>query len=290
MNDSISTITPQIEDLGEFSVRRLLPQPSRQAVGPWVFFDHFGPVDFPPGPGINVRPHPHINLATVTYLFQGEVLHRDSLGSVQVIRPGDINLMVAGRGIVHSERETAEARRAQRSMHGLQLWLALPEEAEEVEPSFRHYAAAAIPTAEVDGVAVRVMMGRAYGQESPVETFSPTLYLEARLGPGQTLRLPNGVEELGLYVVAGEIAADGGRVSAGTMLVLPGRAEVAVTAERDSIVVLTGGDPVGPRHLWWNFVSSREARIEEARAAWREGRFPPVPGDDKEFIPLPDEA
>jgi redox-sensitive bicupin YhaK (pirin superfamily) len=290
MTNSLLTIPPRIQDLGGFSVRRLLPHRSRRMVGPWVFFDHMGPADFPPGPGIDVRPHPHINLATVTYLFEGEILHRDSLGSLQAIRPGDINLMIAGSGIVHSEREADIARQSQRRLHGLQLWLALPRDHEETEPEFHHYPAASVPVVDVDGVPTRIIMGSAYDQRSPVKTFSPTLFAEARLRAGQSLPLPDGVAELAVYTVAGSLAIGGGSLPAHAMGVLGDGDGKSITALEDSIVAIIGGHPIGQRHVWWNFVSSRRERIEEAKQDWRERRFAEVPGDSDEFIPLPDEG
>jgi redox-sensitive bicupin YhaK (pirin superfamily) len=288
MTDELLVIPPRRQDLGGFSVRRLLPHKSRRMVGPWIFFDHMGPADFPPGPGINVRPHPHIHLATVTYLFEGEILHRDSLGSVQPIRPGDINLMIAGRGIVHSERESAAATTSHRRLHGLQLWLALPVESEDTEPRFLHYPGSSIPTAIVGHVPVRVMMVRAYGCESPVTTLSETLYAEARLSPGQLLPLPGSVDELAVYVVAGRVRVGDKPIEPGTMVVVDEPAESLISAAGDSIVVMIGGAPLGERRIWWNFVSSRQAAIDKARLDWQEGRFPKVRGDADEFIPLPD--
>jgi redox-sensitive bicupin YhaK (pirin superfamily) len=279
-------IEPKVSDLGGFSVRRALPHGRHRAVGPWVFFDHMGPVTFPAGSGIDVRPHPHINLATVTYLFEGEIVHRDSLGCVQTIRPGEINLMVAGRGIVHSERTGPELRAAGHALHGLQLWLALPDDAEETEPAFLHYGAEVLPASRVEGVPVRVMIGSAYGVESPVRQHSPTLYLEAELARGQSLRLPDAVGERGLYLASGRLRIDATEVAPCTLTVLNDTAKVAVEALEDSRIALVGGEPLGERHIWWNFVSSRRERIEQAKADWREGRFATVPGET-EFIPLP---
>jgi redox-sensitive bicupin YhaK (pirin superfamily) len=279
-------IQPRDKDLGGFSVRRCLPAVGRKAVGPWVFFDHMGPAVLPPGPGINVRPHPHINLATVTYLFDGEILHRDSLGSVQAIRPGDINLMVAGRGIVHSEREQPQATARERRLHGLQLWLALPQADEETDPAFHHYPGADIPALSVDGVAVRVMMGTAFGATSPVKVFAQTLYVEAALQAGQRIAVPD-VAERAVYVAQGAIHAGDTTIAEHAMAVLrtgPGRVLEAHVASRIAII---GGENPGPRFIDWNFVSSRKERIAQARSDWREGRFPKVPGDETEFIALP---
>lgn len=275
------------KDLGGFSVRRLLPTARRRMVGPWIFFDHMGPADFPAGEGINVRPHPHINLATVTYLFEGEILHRDSLGSQQAIRPGDINLMVAGRGIVHSERERPEVTAAPHRLHGLQLWLALPAADEECAPDFLHYPSADLPRLNVGGVPVRVMMGSAWGVTSPVRTWAAALYVEAHLEPGQRLVLPPAAERA-LYVAEGALKACEVALPEHSMAILDGSPEVEVEAVTASRIVLIGGEPVGPRFIDWNFVSSRRERIEQARADWQAGRFPKVPGDETEYIPLPE--
>lgn len=280
-------IRPRDKDLGGFSVRRTLPTAQRKLVGPWIFFDHMGPATFPAGQGINVRPHPHVNLATVTYLFEGEILHRDSLGSVQAIRPGDINLMVAGRGIVHSERERPAVTATEHRLHGLQLWLALPDADEEVEPAFHHYAAADIPTTTINGVPVRVMMGSAFGLTSPVRVFADTLYVEAHLQPGQTLALPE-AEERAVYVAQGSLSAGGTAIPEHAMAVFTDATGVVLQATAESRIALIGGEHLGPRFIDWNFVSSRKARIESAKDDWRAGRFPKVPGDDTEFIPLPE--
>lgn len=279
-------LKPRDRDLGGFSVRRLLPTAKRRMVGPWVFFDHMGPARFPAGTGIQVRPHPHIGIATVTYLFEGEILHRDSLGSLQPIRPGDINLMVAGRGIVHSERERPEVTATDHGLSGLQLWLALPENDEEIEPAFHHYPGDGIPAVTIDGVPVRVMMGGAYGVRSPVRTCSETLYLEASLQPGQTLELPD-AEERAVYVVSGALSVQGTGMPARSMTILSSQPGILVKANRASRIALIGGTPVGRRFIEWNFVSSRRERIEQAKRDWQQGRFPKVPGDETEFIPLP---
>ena len=280
-------IPPKIEDLGEFTVRRMLPSAQQRMVGPWVFFDHMGPVTFSPGPGINVRPHPHINLATVTYLFEGEILHRDSLGFKQLIHPGDINLMVAGSGIVHSERERPEALLTERRIHALQLWLALPEADEEVAADFLHYPADSLPELKVGDVPVRVMIGSAYGVESPVKQFAETLYVEAELTAGQTLDAP-AAEELAVYVAQGELEIDGQTVPEYSLAVLDTQQDITLRAAENSRIAIIGGEHLGPRRVWWNFVSSRKERIEQAKLDWAKGRFPVVPGDEEEFIPLPD--
>jgi redox-sensitive bicupin YhaK (pirin superfamily) len=280
-------IHPRDKDLGGFSVRRLLPATERTMVGPWIFFDHMGPAEFAAGQGVNVRPHPHINLATVTYLFEGEILHRDSLGSVQGIRPGDINLMVAGRGIVHSERERAEVTARPHPLHGLQLWLALPEEYEEVDPAFHHYPAGDIPEVDVEGVPLRVMMGSAYGVTSPVRVFAETLYVEAHLEVGQSIVLPD-AEERAVYVASGSLKAQGTSIPEHSMAVLSSEKGISVEAVEEARIAVIGGERLGRRHVDWNFVSSRKSRIESAKEDWKAGRFPRVPGDEKEFIPLPE--
>jgi len=280
-------IEPREKDLGGFSVRRVLPSVRRQMIGPWIFFDHMGPANFPAGEGISVRPHPHINLATVTYLFEGEILHRDSLGSEQAIRPGDINLMVAGRGITHSERERPAVRGVAHTLNGLQLWLALPEADEECPPDFIHYPAASIPRVDVEGVPVRVMMGHAYGVVSPVRTFADTLYVEATLDAGQRLGLPD-AEARGLYVAEGRIRVDDRLLDTYTMAVLKPGADVEIVASAPARIALIGGETLGERFIEWNFVSSDQARIKQAKIDWANQRFPRVVGDETEFIPLPD--
>ena len=281
------TIQSRDKDLGGFSVRRVLPTAKRKMVGPWIFFDHMGPASFPPGQGINVRPHPHINLATVTYLFEGEILHRDSVGSVQLIRPGDINLMVAGRGIVHSERERPEVKAAAHNLHGSQLWLALPAADEETAPAFYHYPAADIPSVTVDGVLVRVMMGMAYGVTSPVKTFAQTLYVEAHMQTGETLVLPQ-AQERAVYVAQGGLKAGETRIAEHAMAVFSAEPGIVLTALAESRIAIIGGQAMSARFIDWNFVSSRKDRIAQARADWKEQRFAAIPGDDIEFIPLPE--
>jgi len=282
----IRIIEPRTKDLGGFSVRRLLPTVQQKMIGPWIFFDHMGPADFPAGKGIDVRPHPHINLATVTYLFEGEILHRDSLGSIASIVPGDINLMVAGKGIVHSERERDEVRSQDHCLHGLQLWLALPEADEEIEPAFYHYDQSKIPSAEIEGVPVRVMMGSAYGLQSPVKFFAETLYIEATLSKGQSLLLPK-TDERGLYVIHGQIEINQQTLDTFHMAVL-GSGEINITATQDDTrIAMIGGEQFGKRYIDWNFVSSRKERLEQAKDDWRNQRFPKVIDDEDEFIPLP---
>ena len=274
-------------DLGGFEVRRILPWGGGGMVGPFVFLDHMGPVAFPGGHGIDVRPHPHIGLATVTYLFDGEIVHRDSLGAVQTIRPGDVNWMTAGRGIVHSER-TAPALRAQgHRLHGLQSWVALPRDREESEPWFRHYPASRLPVLARDGVALRVIAGTAFGLASPVEVFSALFYVDLTLRAGAGIDFVPEHAERAAYVVEGEVEMAGEKVGTGTIAILEAGQSVHVGARGDSRLALLGGAPLdGGRHIWWNFVSSSKARIEQAKRDWTQGNFAPVPGE-AEFIPLP---
>ncbi|WP_100656778.1 pirin family protein [Alteromonas flava] len=280
-------ITPKEKSLGGFSVRRLLPSREQRMIGPWLFFDHMGPVTFPPGEGINVRPHPHIHLATVTYLFAGEILHRDSLGSLQAIKPGDINLMIAGTGIVHSERERPEVTRNEHTLHGLQLWLALPEEKQDIPPEFIHYPEATVPHVNVEGVRVRVIMGAAYGVVSPVKTLADTLYFEAHLEASQTLHVA-AAEERAVYVAEGEISIDDVRIKQFQMAVLAADSNVEIVATTSARVAVIGGEKMAPRKMFWNFASTDAARIEQAKTDWQAGRFAKVPGDETEFIPLPE--
>ena len=294
--DVEALLEPRDRDLGDgFTVRRLLPSGRRRAVGPFVFFDHFGPTRFSPGRGLDVRPHPHVNQATVTYLFEGEIHHRDSLGSSEVIRAGDVNWMNAGRGIAHSERTPPALRAAGSTVHGLQLWVGLPRAHEESAPAFRHYPAATLPVVRREGAEIRVLVGDAFGARSPVETFSRVAYLDVRLDAGASLELPVGDPERGLYLVEGRLDAGGQTFPPAHMLLLRPDRPAHLHAEVASRFVLIGGDPFPePRHIWWNFVSSSEARIEEARLAWRDhrgdprGPFPLIPGDETEFIPVPD--
>jgi redox-sensitive bicupin YhaK (pirin superfamily) len=279
------TIEPRVRSLGEFDVRRVLPATKRRMVGPFVFLDHMGPALFPPGHGIAVRPHPHIGLATITYLFEGEIMHRDSLGYRQLIEPGAVNLMTAGRGIVHSERAGDDLAVLSR-LHGMQSWIALPLELEEMEPTFLHYPASSLPERSIDGCNVRVIMGSAYGLQSPVLTYSPTLYFEATLPPGGALAVLDEAPERAVYVVSGRVVIGDGAYGEGTLAVLRAGSTVTVGAETETRAIVIGGAPVGPRHIWWNFVSSSEARIERAKRDWADMRMGRVPGDD-ELIPLP---
>ena len=280
------TIQPRVRSLGEFDVRRVLPAAKRRMVGPFVFLDHMGPAIFPPGHGIAVRPHPHIGLATITYLFEGEIMHRDSVGYRQLLQAGAVNLMTAGHGIVHSERASDDLDRTSR-LHGIQSWIALPLELEEMEPTFLHYPATSLPERTIDGCNLRVIMGSAYGLQSPVLTYSPTLYLEAMLPTDGTLVLLDEADERAVYVVAGSVAIGADVYGEGTLAVLRQGATVPLRAHAETRVIVVGGAAVGPRHIWWNFVSSSEVRIERAKRDWLEMRMGTVAGDD-EFIPLPE--
>jgi len=278
-------IKPKPKDLGEFTVRRVLPSPGHRKVGPFVFFDHIGPAEFPPGKGIAVRPHPHIGLATITYLFEGEIVHRDSLGYVQPIQAGAVNLMTAGRGIVHSERAGEDLATTSR-LHGIQSWMALPEEHEECAPAFVHYAAADLPGFELDGVDIRVIIGEAHGFESPVQVLVPMIYAEYRMPMGSTVSLPDAYDERAVYVVTGEVKVGEVTLDSGLMAVLDTGEPARVEALDDSHVLLIGGATMSDRTVWWNFVSSSKDRIEQAKDDWRNKRFDAVPGET-EFIPLP---
>lgn len=280
------TITSRSRDLGGFSVRRILPASSQRMVGPFVFFDHMGPADFPPGKGIDVRPHPHIGIATITYLFEGEILHRDSLGVVQPIQAGAVNLMTAGSGITHSERPGADFQQQSR-LHGIQSWIALPKDMQEIAPAFRHFAAASLPIIKFPGVRIRLIMGELLGKVSPVTTYSPTLYAECQLEADSAIELPFATEQLAVYVAEGEVNVCGKTLNSGEMLVLNPRDNMTFQAYVAARLMLVGGAPLGHRHMFWNFVSDGEARIEKAKNDWREGRFAPVPGET-ESIPLPD--
>lgn len=279
-------VSPRERDLGGFSVRRALPARELPMVGPFVFFDEMGPAVFPPGRGIDVRPHPHIGIATITYLFDGLIMHRDDLGYVQPIEAGAVNLMTAGRGIVHSER-AGDDRERRSTMHGIQSWIALPDALEETAPSFRHYSAADLPEIRAGGATVRVIMGQAQGRASPVETYSPTLYLEVKLEAGARFAIPADYEERACYIVSGGLRVSDATFERGVMLVAHSAQALEIEATAASRVMILGGGPVGPRHIWWNFVSSRTERIEQAKDDWRHGRFGTVAGDD-EFIPLPE--
>lgn len=282
-------IEPRARDLGDFEVRRVLPSAKRREVGPFVFFDHMGPVVFGAGKGINVRPHPHIGLATVTYLFDGAILHRDSLGTELSIEPGAVNWMVAGRGIVHSERTSDEDLKRDVPMEGIQAWIGLPVADEETDPSFAHHAADDLPMFARGDVRYRIIAGNAFGQEAPVRVFSPIFYLHGEAPAGAAIDLPDDHEERAIYVVSGEITVDGEIYDGGKMLVFATGATPDITAAADTRFMQLGGAPLdGERTIWWNFVSSDTDRMEAAKARWKSGGFEVVPGDEEEFIPLPD--
>ncbi len=293
--DAIETvIVPRARDLGGFEVRRALPAPGRRMVGPFVFFDQMGPAEFVTGQGIDVRPHPHIGLATVTYLFRGEMQHRDSLGSNRIIHPGAVNWMVAGKGITHSERTSADVRRAPHELFGIQTWVALPEAHEDDAPSFAHHARHDLPEIEDAGVSLRLILGRAFGETAPVKVFSELFYADVALKPGARAPLPDDHEDRGLYVVEGAVAVAGQTFDAGRMLVFrPGDRITVAGGEHGARLILLGGGNLGPRYLWWNFVASSKERIEAAKEAWRKadwghGRFDLPPDDRDEFTPAPD--
>jgi redox-sensitive bicupin YhaK (pirin superfamily) len=284
-------LSPRLHDLGGgFEVARLLPQAECRSIGPFVFFDRMGPVSLPAGipRTLDVRPHPHIGLATVTYLFSGEIVHRDSVGSVAAIRPGEVNWMTAGRGISHSER--FEKARAQGDhLHGLQVWLALPRDDEEMEPAFSHHAGSDLPTWTGPGLAGRLVAGTAYGLTARVPVRSPTCYVHLELAAGTSAELPGGHAQRAAFVVSGAVAVDGQPCAAGQMAVLDATAK-QLRALEASVVVVLGGEPLGERHLFWNFVSSSRERIDQARADWRAGRMKLPDADHDEFIPLPEPA
>ncbi len=275
------------KDLGGFIVGRILPYAKRRMIGPFIFFDHMGPAEFGAGAGIDVRPHPHIGLATVTYLFEGEIIHRDSLGSHQAITPGAVNWMTAGRGITHSERTGASERGHVHHVHGIQSWVALPKEVEECEPEFFHHSAQSLPQIDLPGATLRIIAGQAYAKQSPVKIHSPLFYVEARLQAGASLPIPQEYSERAVYVVSGEVSLEGQSIPAGTLAVL-GDGQMDLASASGAHVMLLGGEPLAePRYIDWNFVSSSKERIEKSKRDWQEGHFDKVPGDDKEFIPLP---
>jgi hypothetical protein len=280
-------IEPRARDLGGFSVRRALPHAQCRTVGPFIFFDQLGPLALPPGEGMDVRPHPHIGLATVTYLFEGALEHRDSLGNVQVIRPGDVNWMTAGSGIVHSERSPVVERAGGVRMHGIQTWVALPREAEESEPAFHHHPAASLPAFVRDGAEYRLIAGAAFDCESPVRVFAPMFYLAVRAPARARVWLPDGYAERAVYVAAGAASLAAAPISAGQLATFEADVPVCLDVPADSLLLLFGGAPLdGERFIWWNFVSSSQQRIERAKEAWVAQEFAAVPGET-EFIPLP---
>lgn len=283
------TIAPVTHDLGGFKVHRTLPGKRRTMVGPFIFFDQMGPAKLGPGEGIDVRPHPHINLATVTYLFAGAIDHRDSLGTFQRIEPGAVNLMTAGRGIAHSERSPSDERAVGPELDGIQTWLALPQAKEELDPSFEHVPAEALPLIEGDGVRLQLIMGEGFGDRSPVTQHSPTIYAAITLAPGSAMVIDHEADERALYLIDGDASVDGSiLVPQHLALLAPGHLPL-LSSESGARLMLCGGAPMdGERHVWWNFVSSRRDRINEAKRAWRAGEFVLPPDDSEEFIPLPE--
>jgi redox-sensitive bicupin YhaK (pirin superfamily) len=283
-----TVIVPRARDLGDFEVRRALPSSKKQMIGPFIFFDQMGPAEFLLGRGMDVRPHPHIGLATVTYLFRGEITHKDSLGTDLPIRPGEINWMTAGKGIAHSERTPPDHRNGNEELFGIQAWVALPRHDEDHDPAFSHHEKAALPLISGDGKDVRLIAGSLYGESSPVPTFSDMFYADCALESGASLPLEAEHEERGLYLVDGTLEIAGTRFEAGQLLVFHPGDKVTLRAVAPARFMVLGGEPMdGPRYIWWNFVASSKDRIEQAKADWKAGRFQPVPNDD-EFIPLPD--
>lgn len=282
-------IEPRTRDLGDgFEVRRVLPYAKRHMVGPFIFFDHFGPTRFRAGTGLDVRPHPHIGLATITYLFNGEIMHRDSLGNAQPIRPGAVNWMTAGRGIVHSERTPPAVRQHESTIYGIQSWIALPRAREEIAPAFEHVPAASLPLIEGDGVSARLIAGTLFGKTSPVATQSPIFYADVTLRAGATVTMAPAYTQRAAYLLEGAVDCAGAQHAPPQMLVFDSKARAAITAREPARLLLLGGEPLdGERHIWWNLVSSSVERIEQAKRDWQAGRFPKIPGDSEEFIPLP---
>jgi redox-sensitive bicupin YhaK (pirin superfamily) len=283
----IQTIEPVTHDLGDFQVRRALPAPTRRMVGPFIFVDQFGPAQLDLGAGMDVRPHPHINLATVTWLFEGAIDHRDSLGSFATIRPGQVNLMTAGHGIVHSERSPQAERDGGAKLYGMQTWLALPDGREEIDPAFE--AVRDLPLIEDQCVTTRVIMGELWGQRAKTTTYAETIYAEIVLGPSGAIPIEAEADERAVMLVGGEASLDGEALGLYVLTVLKPGEQMVLRSDRGGRVMLLGGEAFATkRHAWWNFVSSSRERIEQAKRDWTEGRFPKVPGDEKEFIPIPD--
>jgi len=291
MTDDLFThvIEPVSHDLGGFKVHRTLPSRPRTMVGPFIFFDQMGPAHLPAGGGIDVRPHPHINLATVTYLFAGAIDHRDSLGTFATIEPGAVNLMTAGHGIVHSERSPMLERPKGPELSGIQTWLAMPELEEEMDPAFEHVAAIDLPIVQARNASARVIMGELWGQRAPTTTYAGTIYADILLEPGGSVPIDAEADERAVYVAMGEATLDGQRLEPMTLYVIRPGLAATLTSQNGARVMLCGGEAFKtPRHVWWNFVSSRRDRIEHAKEQWQAGRFPKVPGDEVEFIPIPD--
>ena len=284
----IQTITPTTHDLGGFKVHRTLPSRPRTMVGPFIFFDQMGPAHLPVGEGIDVRPHPHINLATVTYLFAGAIDHRDSLGTVARIEPGAVNLMTAGHGIAHSERSPADQRAAGPDLSGIQTWLALPERHEEIDPAFEHQPVDALPMVEAHGARARIIMGSLWGAAAPTTQYAASIYADIELAPGAAVPIDADADERAVYVAMGEASLDGMPLDPQTLYVLRPGAAATLRSANGGRVMLCGGEAFAtPRHVWWNFVSSSRERIEQAKADWQAGKFPLIPGDDQEWIPIP---
>jgi len=285
-----AVLKPHTKDLGGFEVRRLLPAFPQKMIGPFIFFDHMGPAQFPVSKGVDVRPHPHIGLATVTYLFEGALMHRDSLGTVQRIEPGDVNWMTAGRGIVHSERTPHQDRAGGARLHGIQTWVALPLAAERTEPGFEHLPKSTLPTVSETGVDLHVIAGTAFGQRAPTPVFTDTLYVSVKFASGGRLSVPPEHEERAIYVVSGDVTVAGAQIAPYHVAVLPAAGAIEIRATSPARVMLFGGAKTdGDRHVWWNFVASSRELVEEAKQRWREQRFGAVP-DETEFIPLPEDA
>jgi len=287
-------ITSHEKDIGGFSVRRILPNAKHKMVGPFIFFDHIGPAIFNTGQGIDVRPHPHIGLATVTYLFEGQIQHADSLGSNQLIEPGAINWMVAGNGIVHSERTPASLRESGSRLSGIQCWIALPKEQEDIEPSFTHHPASSLPEFSIENIQFKLLLGEAFGYKSPAHVFSQQFYLYAKFPKGSVLTLPADMQELAIYVIKGELSVNNTSVSAYSMMINTEQKQLQITALEDSDVMLLGGQPIGDRYIYWNFVASSREKIEKAKLDWSKGpnlnnRFKKIPTDQQDYIPLPAE-
>lgn len=287
--DAIETIIiPPSKDIGGFEVMRALPSKDRQMIGPFIFWDQMGPGEFLTNQGLDVRPHPHINLSTLTYLFDGEIMHRDSVGTEMVIEPGAVNLMTAGSGIVHSERTPTGLRNKTTNLFGIQSWLALPDGMEEIDPDFQHITKAELPFIEDTDFKARLVMGEAHGKTSPVKQYASSLYLDIQMNEGGRFPVPDHVEERGIYVLEGEIEIGGTQYESGRLLVLRPTDNIVIKALKPCRMLIMGGDAYSsPRHIWWNFVSSSKERIEQAKKDWREGKFPVVPTDKEEFIPLP---
>lgn len=293
--ESIETlIIPRARDIGDFEVRRALPSPKRQMVGPFIFFDQMGPAEFLTGNGIDVRPHPHIGLSTVTYLYKGEFQHRDSLGTDQMIYPGAVNWMTAGKGVTHSERTSAQTRQNPSSLFGIQTWVALPEKYEDIAPNFEHHPKETLPLLESEGKQVRLILGNAYGEKAPANTYSETFYADVTLEPGAIIPLPDNHEDRGAYITSGTVEIAGQVFENGQMMIFrPGDAITLKAGDQGARLMILGGETLnGPRYIWWNFVASSKDRIEEAKRAWAEedwanGHFHLPPGDDRQFVPLP---